>query len=66
MATKITDETISAVMREMGRRGGSVTGVAKGTAALDPEERKRRASQAAKAMWAKKRAETKGKRKAGK
>lgn len=37
----------------LGRKGGKVTGVAKGTAALSEDERKRRASEAAKARWAK-------------
>ena len=35
----------------LGRKGGLVTGVAKGTAALSPEERKARAQEAAAARW---------------
>jgi hypothetical protein len=45
----------------LGRKGGKVTGVPKGTAALSTEERKRRASEAATARWDKERAK-KGKK----
>ena len=54
MADKVTDEMISQVMRELGRRGGEAE-VPKGTAMLSPEERKERARQAALIRWAKKR-----------
>ena len=49
-------ELISEVMREMGRKGGKAAkgkGAKARMAALTPEERKRLASKAAKARWAK-------------
>lgn len=55
---KMTPALISRVMAEMGRKGGKaggkVTGVKKGTAALNPAERRARAKQAAAARWGQK------------
>ena len=48
----ITKTTISAVMSEMGRKGGQKR-VPKGAAMLNPEERVKAARHAAKARWAK-------------
>lgn len=64
MAEKVTDEMISRVMRELGKRGGEAE-VPKGTAMLSPEERKERARQAALARWGKKRAAPRTKKRAG-
>jgi hypothetical protein len=47
-------DTVSQVMREMGRRGG-IKGAATRNASLTPEQRSRSARKAAKARWAKKR-----------
>ena len=52
-AKQISEETISSVMREMGRKGGKAK-VPKGTAALSRKKRSARAKKAAKARWAKK------------
>jgi hypothetical protein len=57
----LTKLTISAVMREMGRRGGRKK-VPKGAAMLTPEERVKSAQRAANARWAKKRAAEGGER----
>ena len=52
---KHTKETISSVMREMGRKGGRKK-VPKGAAMLSPEQRAESARNAANARWAKQRA----------
>ncbi len=51
-ATILTPEIISRVMREMGRKGGSVTGVAKGFAARKAKQRQRIARSGAQARAA--------------
>jgi putative intracellular protease/amidase len=53
MASK---NAVSDYLSKIGRKGGKVTGVAKGTAALSEAERKRRGKAAAAARWGKKRA----------
>lgn len=53
MAKDVDDETISRVMRELGRRGGSKS-VAKGFSKLTPAQRKRNAKKAAESRWGKK------------
>ena len=45
-------DTVSQIMREMGRRGG-IKGAATLNGSLTPEQRKRSARKAAKARWAK-------------
>ena len=52
-ATPLTPEIISRVMREMGRKGGSVTGVPKGFAAPKAKQRQRIARRGAQARAAK-------------
>ena len=52
-ATPLTPEIISRVMREMGRKGGRVTGVAKGFAARKAKQRQRIARSGAQARAAK-------------
>jgi hypothetical protein len=55
---KVSASQISAVMREMGRRGGQkgglATGVRKGFAAMSPERRAEISEKAAAKRWAKK------------
>lgn len=53
----VTEDMVSLVMRELGRRGGSVKGVSKGFAAQSPKKASKAASEAARRRWDQWRAE---------
>ncbi len=51
-AKELSEETVSKVMREMGRRGGKAR-VPKGVSTLTKRQRAKRAKDAARARWGK-------------
>ncbi len=62
---EVDSETISRVMRDLGRRGGQKK-VAKGFSKLSEAERKKNAKKAAEARWGKKGGRAKAKGRSGK